>query len=140
MDDCIFCAIVSGTVPASIVYADDAVTAFMDSAPINAGHLLVVPRRHVMALSGLDEETGARLFTVATRLGRALRHSGVRCEGINLLLADGAAAFQEVFHVHLHVVPRFIGDAFRIVADWTIHPNREDLDPIAAQIRAVDQA
>jgi len=139
VDNCIFCAIVSGDAPASLVYGDDIVLAFMDIAPVNAGHLLVVPRRHSAGLADLDEDTGARLFNVATRLSRALRRSGVRCEGVNLFLADGEAAFQEVFHAHLHVLPRFAGDAFRIVDDATTHPNRGDLDAIAAQIRGSDQ-
>ena len=139
MDDCIFCAIVSGDASASIVYADDVAVAFLDISPVNAGHLLVVPRGHVATLAGLDAETGAHLFIVATRMAQAIRHSGVRCEGINLFLADGEAAFQEVFHVHLHVIPRFAGDAFRIVADWTAPPGREELDAVAAQIRDVDQ-
>jgi histidine triad (HIT) family protein len=139
VDNCVFCAIVSGDAPASIVYGDDTVMAFMDISPVNAGHLLVIPRRHMAALADLDEETGARLFNIATRLSRALRRSGVRCEGVNLFLADGEAAFQEVFHVHLHVVPRFAGDAFRIVDEGTSHPSRGDLDAISAQIREADQ-
>jgi len=77
------------------------------------------------------------MFTVAMRLARALRASGLRCEGINLFLADGEAAFQEVFHTHLHVFPRFSGDTFRIDADWSITPLRAELDEIAAQVRAV---
>ena len=135
---CIFCAIVSGDAPGSLVYADDVAVAFMDISPVNAGHLLVVPRRHVEMLADLDEETGAHLFTVATRMARAIRRCGVRCDGVNLFLADGEAAFQEVFHMHMHVIPRFSGDAFRIVADWTAHPSREELDIVAAQIREVD--
>jgi hypothetical protein len=72
-DPCIFCAIASGTAPASIVYADDIVLVFMDKGAINTGHLLIVPRRHVASLSDLDDETGARLFNVAARMGRAIR-------------------------------------------------------------------
>jgi histidine triad (HIT) family protein len=139
-EPCIFCAIASGTAPASMVYADDIVLVFMDRGAINTGHLLVVPRRHVASLSDLDDETGARLFNVAVRMGRAIRRSGIKCEGINLLLADGEAAFQEVFHVHLHVIPRFKGDGFRIDAGWTVRPGREELDAAAALIRAADQA
>ncbi len=69
------------------------------------------------------------------RLAAVLRSSGLRCEGINLFLADGAVAGQEVFHVHLHVVPRFAGDAFRIEADWPVQPTRPEPDDIASQIR-----
>jgi len=69
------------------------------------------------------------------QMAKALRHSGVQCEGINLFLADGEAAFQEVFHVHMHVFPRFEGDPFEIQANWQVKPSRQELDEIAARIR-----
>ena len=97
----------------------------------------MIPKRHAPFLADLDEATGARMFTVAMRLAQALRASGLRCEGINLFLADGEAAFQEVFHTHLHVFPRFVGDTFRVDADWSITPSRTELDEIAAQVHAV---
>ncbi len=134
--DCVFCAIVAGASPASVVYEDAGVLAFIDIRPVTPGHLLVIPKRHAPYLADLDEATGARLFVVAMRLAAALRASGLRCEGINLFLADGEAAFQEVFHAHLHVFPRFAGDTFRIDADWSVAPERSELDDIAAQVRA----
>jgi histidine triad (HIT) family protein len=135
--NCVFCAIVAGSAPASIVYDDADLLAFMDIRPVTSGHLLIIPKRHAPFLADLDEATGARMFTVAMRLAQAMRVSGLRCEGINLFLADGEAAFQEVFHTHLHVIPRFVGDTFRIDADWSVTPSRADLDEIAAQVRAV---
>jgi histidine triad (HIT) family protein len=108
----------------------------MDIAPVNSGHLMVVPRRHAAGLADLDEETGAHMFVVAMRLGAAVRESGVRCEGVNLFLADGVAAFQDVFHVHLHVLPRWGGDSFRIDADWSSRPERAELDAVAGSIRS----
>src|SRR5215207_9348619 len=135
--DCIFCAIVAGSAPASIVYEDADLLAFMDIWPVTPGHLLIIPKRHTPFLADLDEVTGARMFTVAMRLAQALRASGLRCEGISLFLADGEAAFQEVFHTHLHVFPRFAGDTFRIDADWSITTPRTELDEIAAKVRVV---
>jgi histidine triad (HIT) family protein len=135
--DCIFCAIVAGSAPASVVYEDADLLALLDSRPVTPGHLLVIPKRHAPLLADLDEATGARMFTVAMRLAQALRASGLRCEGINVFLTDGEAAFQEVFHTHLHVIPRFVGDTFRIDADWSITPSRAELDEIAAQVQAV---
>lgn len=135
MGDCVFCRIVAGVSPASVVYEDEVVMAFLDTRPVNPGHALVIPTRHAASLAELDEETGRHLWTVAQRTAAALRRSGVRCEGVNLFLADGEAAFQEVFHVHLHVFPRYRGDPFRLAADWTACPPREELDRIAAQIR-----
>jgi histidine triad (HIT) family protein len=133
--DCVFCSIVASSAPASVVYEDADLLAFLDSRPVTPGHLLVIPKRHAPLLADLDEATGARMFTVAVRLAQALRASGLRCEGINLFLADGEAAFQEVFHTHLHVIPRFVGDTFRIDADWSITPSRAEFDEIAAQVR-----
>ena len=103
--------------------------------PVTPGHLLVMPKRHVAYLADLDEDTGKQLFAVTVRMAQAIRHSGLKCEGINLFLADGAAAFQEVFHLHMHVFPRFTGDTFRISADWSVHPSRAEMDAVAQQIR-----
>jgi histidine triad (HIT) family protein len=135
MDNCIFCRIVKREAPASVFHEDDTALGFLDIHPVNEGHALIVPRRHAAYLSDLDEETGRHLWTVAQRTAAALRASGLRCQGVNLFLADGEAAFQEVFHVHLHVFPRFAGDRFRIEADWSQKPSREALDRVAATIR-----
>lgn len=137
MTDCIFCEIAAGRIAASVIFRDEICTAFMDIQPVNPGHLLVVPNRHAAYLSDLDEETGAHLFRIAHRLSQALRRSGLRCEGINLFLADGEAAMQEVFHVHLHVFPRFAGDGFGLTfgPDYVNKPPRVDLDAAASRIR-----
>lgn len=133
--ECIFCQIVAGESPVSAFYEDDVVLGIMTIGPVNTGHAMVIPRRHAASLSEMDEETGRHLWTVARRTAEAIRDSGVRCEGVNLFLADGAAAAQDVFHVHMHVIPRYVGDRFKIVAD-SIHPPRDELDQVAGQIRA----
>lgn len=107
---CVFCDIIRGDAPASVVYADDQVVAFMDIQPVNPGHLLVVPRAHATYLVDLDEAVGGHLFQVGMRLAQAVRQVNVRCEGVDLFLADGEAAGQEILHVHLHIIPRFTGD------------------------------
>lgn len=132
---CVFCDIARGEAPASIVHADDLALAIPTINPVKPGHVLVLPRRHAAFLADLDEATGMHLFKIAMRVAAAIRLSSVRCEGINLFLADGEAAFQEVFHVHLHVFPRFAGDAFRIDADWSVKPSRSELDAVAADLR-----
>lgn len=133
---CVFCEIVAGRSPASVVHEDARAIVFMTIEPVNPGHLLVLPKAHAPFLADLDEATGAHLFQLAMRAAGAIRASGLRCEGINLFLADGEAAFQEVFHLHLHVFPRFAGDGFGISADWSVRPAREELDAAAARIRA----
>jgi diadenosine tetraphosphate (Ap4A) HIT family hydrolase len=111
----------------------------MDIAPVNPGHLMVVPRRHAATLADLDEETGAHMFVVAMRMAAAVRESGARCEGVNFFLADGEVAFQDVFHVHLHVLPRWQGDSFRVDADWSARPERAELDAVAESIRSAHE-
>jgi histidine triad (HIT) family protein len=137
MATCVFCEIERGLSPASLVYADDRVMAFLDIQPVNPGHLLVIPRAHAAALAELDARVGQHLFGVAMRLAAAIRRSSVRCEGVNLFLADGAAAGQEVDHVHLHVLPRFEGDGFglRFGPDYFQRPERSKLEELAAKIR-----
>jgi diadenosine tetraphosphate (Ap4A) HIT family hydrolase len=134
-DDCPFCAIVAGEAPASIVREDAETLAFMDLNPVNEGHVLVVPKAHHSGLAGLDDATGGRLFAVAQDVAAALRSSAVPTDGINLFLADGAAAGQEVFHVHLHVIPRTAEDDVAIVADQS-RADRADLDALASDTAA----
>lgn len=132
--DCVFCAIAAGQAPASFVHSDEHVVAFMDIRPFTPGHLLVIPRRHCVGLADLDPQDGERVFRVARSLAAALRRSPLPCEGVNVFLADGRAAGQEVFHLHLHVVPRSEGDGVRVRADWRTPP-RSELDEHAAMLR-----
>lgn len=124
-----------------MIYTDDQLVAFMDIQPVNSGHLLVIPRMHAASLAELEPEVGGHLFQVAMKLAAALRRSGVRCEGVNLFVADGEAAGQEVFHVHLHIIPRFRGDGFgfRFGPDYHHLPDRRTLDRLAADIRSTLQ-
>lgn len=136
---CIFCDILQARAPSSLVYADDLVVAFMDIQPVNPGHLLVIPRAHAAHLTDLGEGIGGHLFQVGMRLAAAIRSSELRCEGVNLFLADGEAAGQEVFHVHLHVIPRFRGDGFgfQFAPGYFDLPARGELDGIAENLRRV---
>src|SRR3712207_447000 len=117
---CIFCAIVAGRAEASVVYQDETVVVFMDLKPVTPGHLLVVPREHAAGLEDLDGVTSAHVWSVGHDMARALRRSGMRCEGINVFLCDGEVAFQTVFHFHLHVIPRYAGDG------WTINAKSQE--------------
>lgn len=132
--NCIFCRIIDGQIPSSRVYEDEQVVAFLDIMPVNAGHVLIVPRRHVPQLSGMDEALGAHLFRVAMRLERAIRASGLPVEGTNLLQNNGAAAGQEVMHVHFHVIPRLNKDALRFSFPREM-ASREALDTAATALK-----
>ncbi len=136
MAECRFCEIVAGRSPVSTFYEDEVVLGLMTKGPVTEGHAMVIPKEHAAYLADLDEETGRHLWTVTQRTAAAIRECGVQCEGINLFLADGEAAFQEIFHVHMHVFPRYKGDSFKLVADWDNKPPREELDRIAEQIQS----
>ena len=136
---CVFCKIVAGTAPASIPYADGTTVAFLDINPMTPGHLLVAPRVHAESLAELDAEAGAQLWRVAQRLAAALRRSSIRADGVTLFLADGAAAGQEVWHVHLHVIPRWKGDGVKI-GFRPGRPSRSDLDANATELQTALRA
>lgn len=140
MADCIFCEILSGQSPASFTYEDDTVVAFMDVQPITHGHMLVVPREHAVLMSDLNETAAMRTFRVARRLG-ALARATLGAEGVNLFVADGEVAFQDVPHFHVHVIPRYPNDGFGLTfpRDYDHPPARAQLDAIAAAIRAAGE-
>lgn len=137
MNDCIFCQILEGNIPSSVVYKDDLCTAFLDIQPVNDGHVLIIPNKHVESIADLDDETTARMFIVAKRINRALSKTRLKCEGINYFLADGEAAFQEVFHAHLHCFPRYKEDGFGLTfgENYSNFPSREQLNEIAKEIK-----
>ena len=132
---CIFCEILAGRESGSFVYRDEVVAAFLTIGPVNPGHVLIVPTRHAAGVADLTAEENAALFSLAQRISAAIRDSPVPCEGINLWLADGEAAFQDVFHTHLHVIPRLAGDSFEISFEFG-NPDRLELDEIAGSIAA----
>jgi histidine triad (HIT) family protein len=138
MSNCIFCDILAGRLPSSFVHHDGRCSAFMDIQPVNAGHILVVPNDHATYLSDLDAQTGAEMFRTAQQIAAGIRRCGVRCEGIDLFLADGEAAGQEIFHVHLHIIPRYRDDGFgfRFPPGYHQRPERAELDRIAESVRS----
>ena len=125
--DCIFCKIVAGELPATIVDEDERTIAFMDISPATRGHALVIPREHSADLLGVESEDLAAVGLAAKRLAaRAKERLGA--DGVNLLNSCGAVAFQTVFHFHVHVIPRYAGDPLQL--PW--HPAPGDRDEIAA--------
>jgi diadenosine tetraphosphate (Ap4A) HIT family hydrolase len=107
---CVFCQILANEAPASVVFESDLVIAFLDIRPANAGHTVVVPRRHAESFTALTPAEVAELALCGQRVAAALKRGAVPCDGITFSLADGVAAGQEVPHAHLHVIPRRIAD------------------------------
>lgn len=112
MTDCIFCRIISGELGAARIGGNELATAFLDIRPVNRGHALVVPRRHVSSFGDLGAEESAAVFGLIREVASSLKVELPDCAGITLSAADGEAAGQEVPHAHFHVIPRFSGDGF----------------------------
>jgi len=136
MSACVFCDVVAGTAPASVVYEDDATLAFMDLRQPNPGKVLVIPKRHAEMIYDLDEETAARLFQTAVKVARAIRGS-MQPPGLSVWQSNGEAVGQEVPHVHIHLAPRRHNDGLlRIYAEKPSYPNRAELDRLALTVRS----
>jgi diadenosine tetraphosphate (Ap4A) HIT family hydrolase len=129
---CVFCAVVAGDAPAVRIYEDDDYLAFLDIRPFTRGHTLVIPKRHTVDLTDTPAETLAGMLAVGQRIARASRASGLHADGNNLAINDGRAAFQSVFHIHLHVVPRRSGDKLSFAKGMLLRrdPDREQTGKI----------
>lgn len=136
---CVFCRIIEGELPASVVHEDEIVLAFLDIHPITPGHVLVIPKFHAESLVDLPEHDARHMMYVGQMVDKALRASSFQCEGVNLFLADGRAAGQEVDHVHLHVFPRFSGDGYKqhLIPKLGGQVPRRVLDEQATALRSV---
>ncbi|HEX5438848.1 MAG TPA: HIT family protein [Gemmatimonadaceae bacterium] len=135
---CIFCDIIHGAAEVSICYEDASALAFMDVQPVNNGHTLVVPKQHYESLHDLPAEAGAHLFDVAMKLAPVVRRvSGA--DDMNLIVSSGEAAGQDVYHFHVHLIPRRVGDGFDVQLPFagSVMPDRTVLDAMAARIIAV---
>ena len=122
-DDCIFCQIVAGEAPATVVDSDEHTVAFMDIDPATRGHALVVSREHYADLGEIPDDELAACATAAKRLAERARQR-LDADGVNLLNAHGSAAWQTVPHFHIHVIPRYEDDPLKL--PWTPGPGDED--------------
>jgi histidine triad (HIT) family protein len=134
---CIFCDIMKGAAEVSVCYEDSAAVAFMDVQPVNQGHSLVVPRQHFESFLDLPAELGMHLFEVAMRLNPVIRKV-TGANAMNLIISSGEAAGQDVYHFHIHLIPRRAGDGFDVPLPFSgsVMPDRTVLDAQAAQILA----
>ena len=133
MNDCIFCRILSGELPAHFVYQDDLVVAFLSLEQPNPYKVLVIPREHVENVYDLNDEQASAIFKATVKIARGVRDVS-KCDGMNLMQSNGEAGLQDVFHFHLHILPRFYGDS--IIFDWDNSPApQEKLTQIADKIQ-----
>jgi len=130
---CVFCRIVRKEAPASCIYEDDAVMAFLDIKPMNEGHTLVIPKRHYETIYEVPDEVVAHLYKVAKRVALAVK-KGVKAEGISITQHNERAAGQDVFHVHVHVIPRYEGQKMPRFEEVQ-EASRARLDKVARKLR-----
>ena len=133
-DACIFCAIARREAPARIVHEDERTLAFMDLFPLTRGHALVIPKVHSDNLLVADTEDVLAVARTAQAVARAAM-AAYSPDGLNLLQTNGAAAMQTVFHLHVHVLPRYVGDSFKVSFDRRMGTD-EELDDAAAALRS----
>lgn len=132
MQDCIFCRIVAGNLPAARVLETPQVLAFLDIAPVHYGHTLIIPKAHYQTLLDLPDELWMEMGQVSRRVAQALQ-STLEAQGFNICMNNFEAAGQVVFHAHIHVVPRYLSDGLKLFPQESYRPG--DLEKTAAQLR-----
>ena len=133
MEDCIFCKIIAGEIPSATVYEDDDVKAILDVNPAARGHVIVLPKKHASDVFSIPDEDLSKAICVAKKIAIAVKEA-YKCDGVNILQNNGEAAGQTVFHLHIHVIPRFEGDTISV--KWKQGEMPADLDVIAGEIKA----
>jgi histidine triad (HIT) family protein len=137
VDDCVFCKIIEGQLPSMKIDEDDSTLTFMDIHPLSSGHCLVVPKHHAATIFEADVRDLEAAMVTAKRVAVAIQEA-LRPDGLNLLQANGAAAFQSVPHFHLHLIPRWANDGKGF--DWKVVPgNREVIMKMGERIRSALQ-
>jgi histidine triad (HIT) family protein len=135
MTDCVFCKIRDGQIPSMKIFEDDKTMAIMDINPLNSGHCLVITKVHAANLFEAEVEDLHAAIASAQRVARAIREA-LKPDGLNMLQANGAAAFQSVLHYHLHLIPRWTNDGKGF--DWKLVPgNREQIMKAGERLRAL---
>ncbi len=133
-DDCVFCRILKGEIPCTKVYEDDLVLAFLDIAPYNPGHTVIIPKDHQVSSTVLGEEYLAAIMKVAPKIGAALMRA-TGGEGSNLVLNNGRVAGQVVPHVHMHVIPRFADDKVVMSGSSISYSGAEEMNQLLEKIQ-----
>ena len=132
MKDCIFCKIANGEIPSATVYEDEDFRVIMDIAPASEGHMIILPKQHAKNVFELSDEIAAKIYVLAKKLAIALKEE-LDCDGINILQNNEEAAGQTVFHLHMHVIPRYYSDEINI--KWT--PSESDSEGLSEMAKNI---
>ena len=131
--ECVFCKIIRGEIPCCKVYEDDLILAFLDIAPFNIGHSVIIPKDHQNSITTLDEIYANRIIKMAPKIGVALMRT-INAEGFNLFLNNGSVAGQTVWHCHMHVLPRFAGDKVVISSEPQKYDSMDQMAELAGKL------
>ena len=133
MADCIFCKIAGGEIPSYTVYEDNDFRAIMDIAPASKGHVIILPKVHAADVFELEEDIASKIYVVAQKIAKAVKEA-TGCDGVNILQNNGEAAGQTVFHLHMHVIPRWNNDGIKI--KWVPgQADKTDIEAVASKIK-----
>ncbi len=130
--NCIFCKIAAGEIPSSTIYEDEDFRVIMDINPASKGHAIILPKTHAANIFEVSDEVASKIFIVAKKVATAMKEE-LQCDGINILQNNGEIAGQTVFHLHVHLLPRYKGDKINI--KWS-HKDKYDYD-FAAIAKAI---
>ena len=134
-ENCIFCKILAGEIPSTVVYEDDDFRAILDVNPAARGHVIILPKNHAANIFELPDEDASKIFVVAKKIATAIKKTSP-CDGVNILQNNGEASGQTVFHLHVHVIPRFEGDTDHVNIGWKPGETPADMAKIAEEIKA----
>ncbi|MRG86934.1 HIT domain-containing protein [Salinibacillus xinjiangensis] len=134
MSDCIFCKILDGELPSAKVYEDEDVYAFLDISQVSKGHTLVIPKNHTENIYETDEETAQKVFARIPKIANALQKT-YEPKGMNILQNNGEFAGQTVFHLHIHLIPRYDNNEDGFDLKWVTHNDAYDLQELSNEIR-----
>lgn len=133
-DDCIFCKLANGVFPTNSIYEDENFNVILDVSPANRGHALILPKQHCDNIFEIDDETASKIMPLAKKIATAVKKV-TGCDGVNVQQNNGTAAGQSVFHLHVHIIPRFDDDKFKLVWDPKSFSD-EELAATAEELRA----
>lgn len=133
--NCLFCKIANGLIPSYTVYEDHRFRVILDISPASKGHVIILPKNHAANIFELPEEDASQLFPAAKKIAEALNRV-TECDGINILQNNGEAAGQSVYHLHVHVIPRYHGDTVNI--RWT--PGKLETEQAESLLEAITEA
>ncbi|MCD8156379.1 MAG: HIT family protein [Clostridiales bacterium] len=120
-DNCIFCKLACGDIPTNVIYEDEMFTVILDASPATRGHALILPKYHAANIYDLPDEYASKVFVLAKKLATKMTDV-LKCAGFNIVQNNGTVAGQTVFHFHMHLIPRYIGDGNEEKLGWN-HAN-----------------